>query len=118
MDRRNSGYFTYSRMSVYFLWYRVSIWRSIGSSRKSYHISFRDVASTPILAQKPIMAQYDNNHILWNINLSGQAIQRIYAAKDARTLKRSFQIMVFMPIVTTFFLVMVGIGWFKQVSGT
>jgi solute:Na+ symporter, SSS family len=37
------------------------------------------------------------------------AIQRIYAAKDGRTLKRAFQVMVFMPLFTTLPMVMVGI---------
>lgn len=38
-----------------------------------------------------------------------QAIQRIYAAKNENTLKRSFAVMAFMPFVTTFFVFMVGI---------
>lgn len=46
--------------------------------------------------------------IFFGISVYPQAIQRIYAAKDARTLRRSFQIMVFMPIVTTFFMLTVG----------
>ena len=46
--------------------------------------------------------------IFFGISIYPQAIQRIYAAKDAKTLKRSFQIMIFMPFVTTFFLVIVG----------
>jgi SSS family transporter len=37
------------------------------------------------------------------------AIQRIYAARDAKTLRRAFQVMVFLPLVTTLFLVLVGI---------
>ena len=37
------------------------------------------------------------------------AIQRIYAARDARTLKRSLQVMVFMPLLTTFLMVMLGL---------
>ena len=37
------------------------------------------------------------------------AIQRIYAAKDSSTLRRSFQIMVFLPLITSFFMVLVGI---------
>jgi solute:Na+ symporter, SSS family len=37
------------------------------------------------------------------------AIQRIYAAKNEQTLRRAFQIMVFMPIFTTLFMVVVGI---------
>ena len=37
------------------------------------------------------------------------AIQRIYAARDAATLKRAFSIMVFLPLVTTGVMFMVGI---------
>jgi SSS family transporter len=51
------------------------------------------------------------------ISIYPQAIQRIYAAKDSRTLRRSFQIMVFMPIVTTFFLVMVGMVGLNRFPG-
>ncbi len=47
------------------------------------------------------------------IGLSGavypHAIQRIYAARDAATLKRAFSIMVFLPLVTTGVMFMVGI---------
>ncbi len=38
------------------------------------------------------------------------AIQRIYAARDAGTLRRSLQIMVFMPFVTTLVVLVVGIA--------
>ncbi len=51
------------------------------------------------------------------ISIYPQAIQRIYAAKDAKTLKRSFQIMIFMPILTTFFLVMVGMVGMNRFPG-
>ncbi|MHC4308221.1 MAG: sodium:solute symporter family protein [Planctomycetota bacterium] len=51
------------------------------------------------------------------ISIYPQAIQRIYAAKDARTLKRSFQIMIFMPILTTFFVVMVGMVGMNRFPG-
>ena len=37
------------------------------------------------------------------------AIQRIYAARDAATLKRAFSIMIFLPLVTTGVMFMVGI---------
>ncbi len=37
------------------------------------------------------------------------AIQRIYAAKNAQVLRRSLQIMVFMPLVTTLVMVVIGI---------
>ena len=55
--------------------------------------------------------------IFFGISIYPQAIQRIYAAKDARTLKRSFQIMIFMPIVTTFFLVVVGMVGMNRFPG-
>ena len=45
------------------------------------------------------------------------AVQRIYAAKDEQTLRRSFQIMVFMPIFTTFFMFVVGIVGAAQFPG-
>ena len=43
------------------------------------------------------------------ISIYPHAIQRIFAAKSEIALKRSFQVMVFMPIVTTFFMIVVGI---------
>ncbi|QDU60214.1 Sodium/pantothenate symporter [Planctomycetes bacterium Pan216] len=43
------------------------------------------------------------------IPLYPHAIQRIYAARSAGTLKRSLQFMVFMPLATTLFMVLVGI---------
>ncbi|MCP4252525.1 MAG: sodium:solute symporter family protein [Candidatus Scalindua sp.] len=55
--------------------------------------------------------------IFFGISIYPQAIQRIYAAKDAKTLKRSFQIMIFMPFVTTFFLVVVGMVGMSRFPG-
>jgi len=55
--------------------------------------------------------------IFFGISIYPQAIQRIYAAKDAKTLKRSFQIMIFMPFVTTFFLVIVGMVGMNRFPG-
>ncbi|MBH49603.1 MAG: sodium:pantothenate symporter [Candidatus Marinimicrobia bacterium] len=43
------------------------------------------------------------------ISVYPHAIQRIYSAKSETTLKRSLQIMVFMPFVTTLFIIFVGI---------
>lgn len=43
------------------------------------------------------------------ISMYPHAIQRIYAAKSASTLKRSLQFMVFMPLVTTFLMIILGI---------
>ena len=45
----------------------------------------------------------------FGISMYPHAIQRIYAARDEKTLRRSFQVMAFMPLVTTFFLVLLGI---------
>lgn len=55
--------------------------------------------------------------VFFGISIYPHAIQRIYAAKDEKTLKRSFQIMVFMPLVTTFFMVYVGIVGASQFPG-
>ncbi len=53
----------------------------------------------------------------FGISIYPHAIQRIYAARDERTLKRSLQIMVFMPIVTTFFMILVGIVGLTRFPG-
>ena len=55
--------------------------------------------------------------VLFGISIYPQAIQRIYAAKDEKTLKRSLQFMVFMPLVTTFFIVVIGIVGSAQIPG-
>lgn len=47
--------------------------------------------------------------IFFGVPVYPQAIQRIYAARSATTLRRSLQIMVFMPLVTTFFIFVIGI---------
>jgi len=39
-----------------------------------------------------------------------QAIQRIYAARDSTSLKRSFALMTFMPLVTTLVVTLIGIA--------
>lgn len=44
----------------------------------------------------------------FGISLYPQAIQRIYAAKSKLVLKRSLQVMVFLPLVTTLFMLTVG----------
>jgi SSS family solute:Na+ symporter/sodium/pantothenate symporter len=46
-----------------------------------------------------------------------QAIQRIYAAKSAATLKRSLSLMVVMPLVTMVPLVLIGIISLRELSG-
>ncbi|MEM0896288.1 MAG: sodium:solute symporter family protein [Verrucomicrobiota bacterium] len=45
----------------------------------------------------------------FGISMYPHAIQRIYAAKSGKVLRRSFQIMAFMPLFTTFLVVMLGI---------
>ncbi len=45
------------------------------------------------------------------------AIQRIYAARDTRTLKRAFAMMVFLPLVTTGVVFMVGILAIRELGG-
>lgn len=51
------------------------------------------------------------------ISVYPHAIQRIYSAKDEISLKRSLQIMVFMPFVTTLFIITVGIVGASQFPG-
>ena len=51
------------------------------------------------------------------ISVYPHAIQRIYSARDESSLKKSFQIMVFMPFVTTLFIITVGIVGATQFSG-
>jgi SSS family solute:Na+ symporter/sodium/pantothenate symporter len=46
-----------------------------------------------------------------------QAIQRIYAAKSAASLKRSLQIMIFMPLVTIVPVVLTGLVGLQRFSG-
>ena len=46
------------------------------------------------------------------------AIQRIYAARNAATLKRAFSVMVFLPLVTTGVMFMVGILAIRELSAT
>lgn len=55
--------------------------------------------------------------IFFAIPIYPQAIQRIYAARDEKTLRRSFQIMVFMPLVTTLLIVLVGIIGSSEIPG-
>ncbi|GJM17172.1 MAG: sodium/pantothenate symporter [Thermodesulfobacteriota bacterium] len=55
--------------------------------------------------------------VMFGISIYPQAIQRIYAAKNEKTLKRSLQFMVFMPLVTTFFIVVIGIVGSAQIPG-
>ena len=45
------------------------------------------------------------------------AIQRIYAARDSAALKRSFSVMVFLPLVTTGSVFLVGVLAIEQLAG-
>jgi len=45
----------------------------------------------------------------FGISIYPHAIQRIYSAKNETSLKRSIQIMAFMPLITVFFMVVVGL---------
>ena len=45
----------------------------------------------------------------FGISMYPHAIQRIYAARDENTLRRSLQVMAFMPLVTTLILVLLGV---------
>jgi len=47
--------------------------------------------------------------ILFGISVYPQAIQRIYAAKDTPTLRRSLQLMVVMPLLTTLPLIIIAL---------
>lgn len=47
--------------------------------------------------------------IFFGISVYPQAIQRIYAAKDESTLKRSFQLMIIMPFLTTLPLIAIAV---------
>ena len=51
------------------------------------------------------------------VSVYPHAIQRIYSAKNSSTLRKSLQIMVFMPFVTTFFMVIVGMVGASQIEG-
>lgn len=55
--------------------------------------------------------------VFFGISIYPHAIQRIYAARDANTLRRSFQVMVFMPMVTTFFMIVVGVVGIARFPG-
>jgi solute:Na+ symporter, SSS family len=53
--------------------------------------------------------------IVWaGISIYPHAIQRIFAAKSSKALKRSLQIMAFMPLLTSFLMILVGIVGIQQ----
>lgn len=47
--------------------------------------------------------------VSFGAGLYPQAVQRIYAARDGAVLRRSLQIMAFMPLVTTLFMIAIGL---------
>ena len=51
------------------------------------------------------------------VSVYPHAIQRIYSARDAVTLRKSLQAMVFMPFITTFFMIIVGLVGASQLPG-
>jgi Na+/proline symporter len=46
-----------------------------------------------------------------------QAIQRVYAARDGRTLRRSLALMTFMPLTTTLVVTLIGLAAIPRVAG-
>ncbi len=46
-----------------------------------------------------------------------QAIQRVYAAKDGRTLRRSMALMTFMPLTTTLVVTLIGLAAIPRLAG-
>jgi SSS family solute:Na+ symporter len=75
-----------------------------------------DLWTPPSLAQK---REWLSTLVMMSIGISlyPHAIQRIYAAKSAITLRKSFQVMVFMPLFTTLFMLIVGIVGASQFFG-
>ncbi|MBF0274546.1 MAG: sodium:solute symporter family protein [Nitrospinae bacterium] len=53
----------------------------------------------------------------FGVSIYPHAIQRIYAAKNEKVLKTSLQIMLFMPLFTTFFMFTVGIVGISRFPG-
>jgi SSS family solute:Na+ symporter/sodium/pantothenate symporter len=87
------------------------VWPQAGSLDA---ITRRLLAEQPELVRVPTWSECGN----WisSIALLGcgaavypQAIQRIYAARDERALGRSLQVMIFMPLFTTFIVFLIGI---------
>jgi len=75
-----------------------------------------DIWHPPILEQK-ITWLSSILLFFFGISMYPHAIQRIYAARDERTLKRSLQLMAFMPLFTTFFLVLLGVMAISIIPG-
>jgi Na+/proline symporter len=80
------------------------------------------LASRPALAAVPSAEECRNwvsSLVLLGVGsvVYPQTIQRIYAAKTTRTLYRSFALMAWMPLVTVFVVMLVGISALPLLSG-
>ncbi len=89
----------------------VVIWVQYGSIASNETLLLqvkKDFFRAPLLADK---IQWISILIMifFGISVYPQAIQRIYAAKDSHTLKRSFQLMIIMPLLTTLPLIIIAI---------
>lgn len=89
----------------------VVIWTHYGSISSNETLLLQvkaDFFAQPLLADK---VQWISILIMifFGISVYPQAIQRIYAAKDSKTLKRSFQLMIIMPLLTTLPLIIISI---------
>jgi len=87
------------------------------TSTAEYYINNREQAWAPPTWEEKRVWLSTLLIVIFGISVYPQAIQRIYAAKDERTLKRSLQFMVFMPLVTTLFIVVIGIVGSAQIPG-
>ena len=87
------------------------------SSTAEYYINNREQAWAPPRWEDKRVWLSTLLIVIFGISVYPQAIQRIYAAKNERTLKRSLQLMVFMPLVTTLFIVVIGIVGSTQIPG-
>lgn len=89
----------------------VVIWVQYGSISSNEALLLQvksDFFRTPLLEDK-IQWLSILIMIFFGISVYPQAIQRIYAAKDTKTLKRSFQLMIIMPFLTTLPLIIISI---------
>lgn len=80
------------------------------------------LATRPELVQPPSWSEtgtWASSMVLLGLGAAmyPHAIQRIYAARDAATLRRSLQLMVFMPFATTLVVLLVGISAHAVLDG-
>lgn len=90
----------------------VLAWPQIGSLGT---IVAELAASRPELVRPPTWSQcggWLSSMLLLGVGAAmyPHAIQRIYAARDTRVLRRSLRVMIFMPLVTTLVVLLVGIA--------